>query len=617
MDVAVYVLLTLVAACTLRVDGARWMDVHDAVSQTISELALRNEKRSLSDTSPGEIISVDHNTDLIESDVSRTIEGSKVMRYFETFHGIPVYDSVASIEVDSEHGKYTGQAAGQLLQDIQNDITSVTPALNEGEALNLAKVYFGGDDIEYSNENIELVIYPALDVATLAYRVSFIAFGQDDIARRLFIINANTGTLLKELNLLPSYRVKATGGNKKIGKLEYGKSMPFLEVKQKDGKCKLANEKVKVYNLNHGKKPKKGDNPYTFDCKKAVTDQINGAFSPLSDAFFYANRVFKMYEELINAPAIRQLPIEMWVHYGEDALVAQFSGPMLMFGDGRKDLFYPMISADVIGHEMTHGFIEDHSGLEYSGQSGAVDESFADIAGEAAEEYVFGRNDFKSGDDISMGYKVRDICIPKSDGRSIDHINEYSDSLDVHYTSGIFNKAACLLAKTDDFDIIKVFQIFGHANRFYWHPTTNFSSAACGIAKSAYDLGHDTDGVSVAFEKVGIEVCSMEKYTRTLHTHTTINHLQAKGDEKIVFKFNIKVGSSFMAYSMNGDGDVDMTIDAKRKLRGATPMYSSDSKGNLEMINVDLKLIRKGYITLKPKKKGMFSGVKFYLRVNT
>ncbi|XP_060074769.1 elastase-like [Ylistrum balloti] len=615
MGLSAYCVVTSLTVFVLRVEGARWMNVDEAVSRSIRHLELMNEKRSILDTTPGEVINIEQETDLIESDAVNTIEGSKVMRYFETFHGIPVYDSIASIEVDSEHGTYTGQASGQLLQDIHNDVTSVIPTLKKAEALVLAKMYFGGDSNEYSNEKVELVIYPVGHVAALAYKISFIAFRNDNIARRRFFLNANTGKLLKEVNLLPSFQAKTTGGNTKIGKLEYGKSMPFLKVRKTGTNCTLANDKVKVYDLHHGKRLNKGDRPFSFDCNEGISDEGNGAFSPLSDAYFYANRVFKMYEELVHAPAIKEQPIQIWVHYGENAIVAQFSGPMLLFGDGRKDIFYPMVSADVLGHEMTHGFVEEHSDLEYSGQSGAVDESFADVAGEAAEEFIFGSHDFKSGEDISMGYTVRDMCNPETDSRSIDHVNDFNDDLDVHYTSGIFNKAACLLVTSDEFDIFKVFQIFAHANRFYWHPTSNFSGAACGIAKAAYDLGHNTDEIAAAFENVGVEICSMEKYTRTIHTDITIKSLQAKGDEKIVFKFNIRSGKSFLIYTMNGDGDIDVTIDSKRKLRGAAPLYSSDSKGNLEMINVDLKLIRKGYITLKPKKKGMFSGVKFDLRI--
>ena len=37
---------------------------------------------------------------------------------------------------------------------------------------------------------------------------------------------------------------------------------------------------------------------------------------------------------------------------------------------------------DVVGHEMTHGVIERNSDLFYWGQSGAINESLADVMGE-------------------------------------------------------------------------------------------------------------------------------------------------------------------------------------------------------------------------------------------
>lgn len=58
----------------------------------------------------------------------------------------------------------------------------------------------------------------------------------------------------------------------------------------------------------------------------------------------------------------------------------------MSFGDGRD--FYPLVSLDVAGHEVTHGFTEQHSGLEYHDQSGALNESLSDMAGQAARAYL-------------------------------------------------------------------------------------------------------------------------------------------------------------------------------------------------------------------------------------
>ena len=40
---------------------------------------------------------------------------------------------------------------------------------------------------------------------------------------------------------------------------------------------------------------------------------------------------------------------------------------------------------DVVGHEMTHGVIDRNSDLFYWGQSGAINESLADIMGEIVD----------------------------------------------------------------------------------------------------------------------------------------------------------------------------------------------------------------------------------------
>ena len=43
--------------------------------------------------------------------------------------------------------------------------------------------------------------------------------------------------------------------------------------------------------------------------------------------------------------------------------------------------FYPLTSPGIVVHEIAHAFTEYQSGLQYSGQSGAIDESYADMAG--------------------------------------------------------------------------------------------------------------------------------------------------------------------------------------------------------------------------------------------
>src|SRR3546814_13621295 len=75
----------------------------------------------------------------------------------------------------------------------------------------------------------------------------------------------------------------------------------------------------------------------------------------------------------------------------------------MTFGDGAST-FYPLVSLDVSSHEVSHGYTEQNSGLNYSGQSGGINEAFPDMAGEAAEYYFNGgSNDFLVGAQIFKG----------------------------------------------------------------------------------------------------------------------------------------------------------------------------------------------------------------------
>lgn len=47
----------------------------------------------------------------------------------------------------------------------------------------------------------------------------------------------------------------------------------------------------------------------------------------------------------------------------------------MTFGDGNQSM-YPLATWDVISHEVSHGFTEQNSNLEYRGMSGGINESF-------------------------------------------------------------------------------------------------------------------------------------------------------------------------------------------------------------------------------------------------
>lgn len=117
---------------------------------------------------------------------------------------------------------------------------------------------------------------------------------------------------------------------------------------------------------------------------------------------------------------------------------------LMVFGDG-----YPR-SLDVCGHEVTHGVINSIGNggvLDYAGQSGALNEAFADIFGEMVEARSAGTNDWLMGSQLSL--PIRSMANPAAYSQP-SAMNQFvvtsADNGGVHANSGIINHAYFLLA---------------------------------------------------------------------------------------------------------------------------------------------------------------------------
>ena len=124
-------------------------------------------------------------------------------------------------------------------------------------------------------------------------------------------------------------------------------------------------------------------------------------------------------------------------------------------GDGITRQYYSA-ALDVAAHEMTHGVIQHTANLIYRNESGALNESVADIFGAMVD-----RDNWLIGEDImvdpSIKIAIRSMSDPSSivderteSGFSPDHWSKrYIGSLDsggVHINSSINNKAAYLIS---------------------------------------------------------------------------------------------------------------------------------------------------------------------------
>jgi pseudolysin/vibriolysin len=428
--------------------------------------------------------------------------GLEKNKYALYYKGVPVLNSVLS---SSQINGNQTQWHGQMLRGIEEDLTKTQPSLDEQAVVEMAKNQLQPalkDAI--TRQHVQLLIDKnEFSKAKLIYLVSFNIEGPQ-VARPFYKIDAHTGEILSAWDGLTTRSADGPGGNEKTGMYYYGRDFGYLEVSDK---CEMTNAQVDTFDMNN---ETTGGSIYKFRCPTNTDKPVNGAYSVVNDAHYFASMVLEMYQNWYRINPLNS-KFRLRVHYGSNYENAFWDGQQMTFGDGGAHL-YPLTSLDVMAHEVSHGVTEKNSGLLYKGQSGGINEAFSDMAGEAAESYMnkqIGKeNDWLVGGSIMkgpMGTALRYFKTPTKDGISIDHASNYNDSMDVHHTSGVFNKAFYLLATKPRWDINKAFGVFLTANQVYWEPEATFNSAACGVAKAAADLAYDVGDVVSSFKAVGVD----------------------------------------------------------------------------------------------------------------
>jgi Zn-dependent metalloprotease len=206
------------------------------------------------------------------------------------------------------------------------------------------------------------------------------------------------------------------------------------------------------------------------------------------------------------------------VHYGSNYNNAFWDDSCfcMTYGDGDGTTFGPLVALDVAGHEMTHGVTSKTAALTYSGESGGLNEATSDILGTMVEWYA---NNSSDPGDYLIGEKIvkpgfgkaalRFMDKPSKDGNSADYWSSSVGNLDVHYSSGVANHFAYLLAEGSGAKTIngvsydsptydgstvtgigrdKVGKIWYRALTVYMTSSTNYAGARTATLNAAKDL---------------------------------------------------------------------------------------------------------------------------------
>ena len=563
-----------------------------------------------------EMLGLDTESSLQALATLQDADGTMHYRYQQTFRGLPVWGEhvIVSEGKDGNLVNLFGRTVSSLADDIKADDSSLTAR----QAIGIAKAQAlraRAGSMRVERESATKMVYVGDNgVARIVHVVSFFADSVNggSPTRPFLILDAKTGAVLKQWEGLTHAAIgTGPGGNTKTGQYEWGSGgiYGYLDVSQSGTTCTMNNTNVKSVNLNGGTS---GTTAYSYTCPRNTYKTINGGYSPINDAHYFGGVITSMYPAYTGYNAL-SFQLVMRVHYSSSYENAFWDGSTMSFGDGAST-FYPLVSADVAGHEVSHGFTEQHSNLTYSGQSGGMNEAFSDMGGEATEYYWKGTNDFLVGQEIfkgASGQALRYMCNPTQDGGSIDNAANYTSSLDVHYSSGVYNKAFCTLAKTSGWNTPTAFKVFARANALYWTPSSTYVSGACGVLTAATDLGLSTANVTSAFSAVGVSTSSCSggggggggggSTGGPLTNGVAVTGIsQPTAGQSVNYTLQVPAGATNLKFVMSGGtGDADMYVKF-----GSAPTDSSYDcrpylSGNNETCTITTAQAGTYYVRLK------------------
>lgn len=251
----------------------------------------------------------------------------------------------------------------------------------------------------------------------------------------------------------------------------------------------------------------------------------------VNQAYDHAGAARDLLKEVFNRDGADNagMTVNVNVNFGVAFNNAFWDGVRLTMGNGDGVVFVDFAaSPDVVGHELGHGVVQFTANLDYFSQSGALNESYADILGTLTEQRMrsesFESANWLIGDEIMapdlFGEALRSMAHPGTAyNNSIlgqdpqpDHMSNYysgpADNQGVHINSGICNRAfylACAEIGTD-----AAAQVWYSGLQNLW-PTAVFTDAAAVLASQARILARDgaipresPQAVRAAWRTVGV-----------------------------------------------------------------------------------------------------------------
>ncbi|MFF7973373.1 M4 family metallopeptidase [Streptomyces sp. NPDC007905] len=450
-------------------------------------------------------------------------DGTQHVRYDRTYHRLPVLGGDFVVHLAPDGAYHSANRATRSPISLSSIIPRVSGPKAAGLAVSALRAANLGETLKQVKVKPELVVDALHGAPKLAWRTN--AVGLDPLGNpvaRTVLTDARTGAQIDAWDSIET----AAGDGQSL----YSGTVP-LETAQSGSSYQL-------------KDPTRG-NTYTGDAANKTdlcffgicfsrapatlfTDADNhwgtasnsDRSSAAVDAQYGTNETWDYYKNVHGRSGIAGDGKGSYnrVHYGSNYNNAFWDDSCfcMTYGDGDGSTFGPLVALDVAGHEMSHGVTSKTAALTYSGESGGLNEATSDILGTMVEWYA---NNPSDPGDYLIGEKIvrsgfgkpalRFMDKPSKDGSSADYWSSSVGNLDVHYSSGVANHFAYLLAEGSGAKTIngvaydsptsngstvtgigrdKVGKIWYRALTVYMTSSTNYAGARTATLNAAKDL---------------------------------------------------------------------------------------------------------------------------------
>ncbi|MFE3112965.1 M4 family metallopeptidase [Kitasatospora indigofera] len=450
---------------------------------------------------------------LTAKDVLLDTDGARHVRYDRTYRGLPVIGGDLVVHYGA-NGKLTGsdQAHPGALK-----VAGTSPKLSGSDASAAAVRHAKHvkNAKTGASDGSTLVVYAVGKVPVLAYRSTVTGDGEAGAgSREAVIVDASSGAPLDQYELHQGATGTGNGvtaGQVSIETTQSGSSYTLTDA---------AHGGTIVYDSYNSSQsnPKQNAKAFTKSTNTWGNGTTSSRESAAVDASYGLAKTWDYYKNTFNRSGIRNdgKGAPAYVHVDTGLLNAFYDDDCfcMFFGDGSsQNSNTPVTAIDVAGHEMSHGVTAATAALNYSGESGGLNEATSDIFGTMVEFYANNAGDpgdYYIGEKLNMSAgSLRRMDNPASDGNSLGCWTSSASSVDVHYSSGIGNHFFYLAAEgtgaktigglahngttcnSDTFSGIgrdKAAAIWYRALTTYMTSTTNYSAARTATLQAAADL---------------------------------------------------------------------------------------------------------------------------------